>query len=123
MKLKPIILTASSVIALAVFNTQSFAQSESTEAETPRFERAKEFRKQRSAERRAKKMERVDTNGDGQVDLTEYLTHAEERFNSIDENADGYITTEEQTAAHQLMREEFKQRKQARREQQATDNE
>ena len=68
----------------------------------------------------------VDTNGDGQIDLNEYLTHAEQRFNKTDANADGFITSEEQTEAHKNMRAEFKQRREerrAKRQEQAQDSE
>lgn len=130
MKLKAILLTASTIFALGLFNTQSFAQSESEEADSTGFERAQEFRKERfekrQQKRQQKRLERVDTNDDGQIDLTEYLTHAEQRFNKIDANADGYITSEEQTEAHKNMRAEFKQRREerrAKRQEQAQDSE
>ena len=63
-------------------------------------------------------MAEVDVNEDGKIDLNEYLSHAEQRFNLMDADSDGFVTPEEQTQAHEKMREEFKQRRKARREQQ-----
>ena len=121
MKLKPFILAATAGLTLTAFNSSSFAQEEVEEAAP--FERAKEFRKKRFEKRQEKKMREVDTNEDGQIDLNEYLTHAEQRFNLLDANSDGFVTTEEQQEAHQKMREEFKQRRQARREQREQESE
>ena len=118
MKLKSLFLTAAAVIALGSIHSQGFAQSEGEEFGEFRFERAKEFRKQRFEKRQAKKLAEVDVNEDGKIDLNEYLGHAEQRFNLMDADSDGFVTPEEQTQAHEKMREEFKQRRKARREQQ-----
>lgn len=50
----------------------------------------------------------VDTNEDGKVDLNEYLTHAEARFNKLDLDANGYVTTDEAKDAMKKMRKEHK---------------
>ena len=55
--------------------------------------------------RMEKIVDEIDVNKDGKFDLTEFLAHAEERFNRIDANSDGYITREEGKAAHKAMRE------------------
>ena len=130
MNLKPIFLTTATTFAIAMAASPTFAQSESEEADSTGFERAQEFRKERfekrQQKRQQKRLERVDTNGDGQIDLNEYLTHAEQRFNKTDANADGFITSEEQTEAHKNMRAEFKQRREerrAKRQEQAQDSE
>ena len=60
-------------------------------------------------------LEKVDTNQDGQVDLTEFLANAEERFNKMDLNSDGLLTLEEGKESHKLMREKHKAERKARR--------
>lgn len=62
-----------------------------------------------------KMLEKVDTNQDGQVDLTEFLAHAEQRFNKMDLNSDGILTLEEGKESHKLMREKHKAERKARR--------
>jgi len=68
----------------------------------------------------AKKAERmfskVDTNEDGALDLNEFLQNAEQRFQKMDLNGDGSVTPEEAKEAHQVMREEYRAAKRAKRE-------
>ena len=73
-------------------------------------------------------LERVDTNQDGQVDLNEFLAHAESRFQKMDLDANGFVTGEERREAgdkmrekHREMREERKQAREQRRAESAND--
>ena len=50
----------------------------------------------------------LDKNDDGKVDLQEYLSSAEERFNKMDVNGDNFVTSEEAREAHQHMREKHR---------------
>ncbi|GHA11405.1 hypothetical protein GCM10008090_21460 [Arenicella chitinivorans] len=54
-------------------------------------------------------MKKVDTNEDGQIDLSEYLANAEQRFKNMDLNGDGYVTREEQKEAGKIMREKHRE--------------
>lgn len=58
------------------------------------------------------RLNKVDTNQDGKVDLNEYLAHAEQRFNKMDSNSDGYLTLEEGQKNHKEMRRKHKEMKQ-----------
>jgi Ca2+-binding EF-hand superfamily protein len=60
--------------------------------------------------------DRTDANQDGQLELSEFLAHAEQRFKSMDLNQDGYVTKAEGRDAHQQMREKRKDERQQRRE-------
>ena len=48
--------------------------------------------------------DRLDTNEDGKVDLDEFLSHAQSRFNEMDTNADQFVTDEEAKLHHKNMR-------------------
>lgn len=59
-------------------------------------------------ERGAKMLERVDTNGDGNISLEEVEASKAEKFSSTDLNGDGGITLEEMTASKEARRAERK---------------
>ena len=82
--------------------------------------RASEHSKIDKAERKEKKiekkLEKIDTSGDGKIDLSEYLASSEKRFNSTDLNSDGYITAEEMKEWSKNARAEIRQaRKEAKK--------
>lgn len=58
----------------------------------------------------------TDANQDGRLDLSEFLAHAEQRFNAMDLNQDGYVTKDEGREAHKKMREKRKAKRMQRRE-------
>ena len=47
---------------------------------------------------------RMDTNEDGKIDLSEYMSHAEKNFNEMDADGDQYVTPEEARQRHSHMR-------------------
>jgi hypothetical protein len=51
-------------------------------------------------------MEQIDTNEDGKIDLNEYLTNAEQRFNDMDIDGDNYVTGKEARKHHKELRKE-----------------
>lgn len=70
-------------------------------------------------------LKRVDTNEDGKIDLSEYLANAEQRFQSMDLDNDGFVTSEEHAEAgkvmrakHREMRKKMREERRAKREQQ-----
>ena len=52
--------------------------------------------------------EKFDTNKDGVITQEEFLDQAKERFSTMDANGDGKVTKDEAQAAHEKMREKFK---------------
>lgn len=60
--------------------------------------------------------ERADANQDGQLELSEFLMSAEQRFKAMDLNQDGYVTKEEGRDAHRQLREKRKAKRKQRRE-------
>ncbi|MBL4674007.1 MAG: hypothetical protein JKX81_17225 [Arenicella sp.] len=74
--------------------------------------------------------DRTDANQDGQLELSEFLAHAEARFQKMDIDSNGYVTPEESREVGREMREKHRQmrikhrqeRKQAR-DQQSTESE
>ena len=54
---------------------------------------------------------KFDTDGDQQITITEFLAGAEARFNSADENADGFLSDDERQAQRDARREAFKNKR------------
>ena len=63
-----------------------------------------------------KMLQEVDSNKDGQIDLNEYLAHAENRFQKMDLDQNGFISKDEQREFAKSMREQIKERRQKWRE-------
>ena len=82
-------------------------------------EHRKEMRKMRHEHHTERMLARVDANKDGQVDLNEYLAHAEERFNKLDADGDGFVTQDEAKESMRKMREEHKERRKKMRQERA----
>lgn len=61
-------------------------------------------------------LERVDSNEDGKIELSEYLANAEERFKNMDIDGDGFVTSEEHKESIKLMREKHRAAKKKLRE-------
>lgn len=78
-------------------------------------EHSKVAKAEKKEKRLLKKLEKTDTSGDGQVDLTEYLAAAEKRFNSTDLNSDGYLTAQEMKTWGQTVRTEIRDARKAAR--------
>ena len=70
---------------------------------------SKEMKAEHRAKRATQRMQMVDTNKDGKLDLTEYLQNAEQRFSDMDLDSDGYVTTDEAGDWRKEMRSEHKQ--------------
>lgn len=64
-------------------------------------------------------IERLDTNDDGKVDLNEYLTHAESRFNAMDQDGDNAVTKQEAKEHHKQMRRKHHEKMQKKHEEKA----
>ena len=72
-------------------------------------EHSKVDKAERKEKRIQKKIEKVDTSGDGKIDLNEYLASSEKRFRATDLNSDGYITAEEMREWGKNVRAEIRQ--------------
>ncbi len=79
-------------------------------------EHRRERREMLNAHRQQAMLERVDSNKDGQIDLNEYLSHAEQRFAKLDVDGNGVVTQEEAQESMQKMREEHLAKRKAMRE-------
>ena len=80
---------------------------------------------QRRIEERSKKekakLERVDANRDGNVDLNEYLAHAESRFRMMDLDSNGYVTVEERREVSEKMRKKHSEMREKHRSERESD--
>lgn len=56
------------------------------------------FEDRRVHMRPGERMKEVDTNGDGKISRSEFVSKAEERFSKMDKDGDGYLTKEEMKA-------------------------
>ena len=60
--------------------------------------------------------DRTDTNQDGQLELSEFLAHAESRFQKMDIDSNGYVTPEESREAGKEMREKHREMREKHRQ-------
>jgi hypothetical protein len=65
---------------------------------------------------KGKMMERVDTDGDGQVSKAEFMAKHEEMFTKMDTNSDGFVSPEEMKAAKEMKKEKWKEKKEKYKE-------
>lgn len=65
---------------------------------------------------KGKMMERVDTDGDGQISKAEFLAKHEEMFTKIDTDGNGMISKAENEAAKANRKEKYKEMKEKRKE-------
>ncbi len=70
-----------------------------------------------SHERGSGKMKKMDTDGDGEVSLDEFLVRAEQRFAKMDMNQDGSITEAEYKDKRQSVRAKNRERRQSEKNQ------
>lgn len=68
-----------------------------------RKEMRKKFRKHRGKMAEGM-LQEIDKNGDEMVDLNEFLSHSEARFNEMDADKDGLVTKDEARAHHRELR-------------------
>ncbi len=54
-------------------------------------------------------LKKIDTNGDGQVDIEEFMNHSRERFEAMDQNGDNLVTPEEAREHHKEMRQKHRE--------------
>jgi hypothetical protein len=106
-------INKSVLLALSLFLCTTLANAEHHESDSSTAseqQKAKHHdgkfgkRKHRRGRHMDMQMERLDTNEDGKIDLNEYLTHAESRFNAMDANGDSAVTKQEANQHHKLMR-------------------
>lgn len=81
--------------------------------------RGKHHRGMRGKHRGGGMMAKADTNGDGRLTLQEFQAHALTRFDHADANSDGTVTQAERKAAHEAMRAQMAERREARRAERA----
>lgn len=62
-------------------------------------------------DRGAKMFEKLDTDKNGTISEAEFIAKSKERFAAMDANSDGAVTPEEAKAAHEKMREKWKEHK------------
>jgi len=77
---------------------------------------SKAAKAERQEKKVQKKLEKIDSSGDEKIDLSEYLAHAEQRFNSTDANSDGFITSDEMRAWSKAKRAEIREARKAAKE-------
>ncbi|MCW5751850.1 MAG: hypothetical protein KIT81_11945 [Alphaproteobacteria bacterium] len=64
----------------------------------------------RRAEMRERMIKAIDADSDGRISQAEYLKRAEERFQKLDVNSDGFVTSEELEQRHAEWRQKRAER-------------
>lgn len=67
-----------------------------------------------SQERGSGKLKKMDTDGDGQISLDEFLAKAEKRFGKMDVDEDGFITASEYKEKRKAVRAKSRERREHR---------
>lgn len=115
------ILAMLALVSLAPVQAQETSSSTASEESRMDFKKEhKEMRKRHHHERKAlraeQKLKKIDTNEDGKLDLVEYLANAEQRFNDMDLDKNGFVTSEESSEWRLEMRSKHrKEKKEARK--------
>ncbi len=108
------------LLAGLTLSLQTAASGQQRKGQASKHSKADRIEKQEKKTER--KLAEIDTSEDGQIDLTEYLAHAEKRFTSTDANSNGFITPEEMKAWSKAKRSEIREaRKAARAEREAAE--
>lgn len=114
-----IVLSAISANMVAISQAQEsdveFDQARQEIRELKR-EHKRQQRELRRNHRAEKMLVGVDTNKDGQVDLNEYLAHAEERFNKLDADSNGLLSVEEAKESMKKLRAEHREKRELMRQ-------
>ncbi len=115
MKLKYIMMSSLLLSSVAIVGSSVADDEAATDLRSEKRELMRQYRddmRELRSESKAKRMlVKVDTNKDGQVDLNEYLAHAQERFNKLDIDDNGFINQEEAKESMKRMRKEHKERR------------
>ncbi len=67
------------------------------------------------------KLKKIDTDGDGQISLDEFLAKAEKRFGKMDADEDGFVTAEEYKEKRKAVRAKSQERRGQRQAEQDTE--
>ena len=106
-------LIFNAVIAGLLLSTTAFSQdetdSEHSAAEMKHHNKGENKHHKNKGDFSSRVIKKIDTDEDGQVSAEEYMAHAEQRFNDLDINGDGFVTTEEAKEASKIMREKRKE--------------
>lgn len=116
---KLVLLTALTGLA---FSVQTMAAGEHRKGKAS--EHSKVEKAEKAEKRLNRRIEKIDTSGDGKIDLNEYLASSEKRFQSTDLNNDGFITADEMREWGKNVRDEIRQaRKEAKQAKKAAEAE
>ena len=85
-------------------------------AAAPAFAGNHEGMKKHHGDKGAKMFEKHDIDGDGVITKEEALKNATERFEKMDADGDGSVTKEEARAAHEAMKEKWKEKREMHKE-------
>jgi len=109
MKIRNIITTIMSA-GIAMFVLSATANAEetddgmNTQEHTQHHKQMKHKMMKRHRKHVDQRILKMDSNGDGKIDLDEYLAHAEKNFSEMDADGDKFVTPEEARQRHQQMR-------------------
>lgn len=118
-KLKLSALGGLSVLAISLLVTSTIAAQEEPPMERPlphhadlTPEQKAQMRERMEAhgmEKAQRHLDEIDQNGDGKVDLNEFLSNAETRFTEMDTDSDGYVTAAEAKSRYKALRKKFRE--------------
>lgn len=90
-------ITLVAVLSSLLFTVSSTAQEvedDGAVSPPPHMKHHKKHKKHH-AKMIKRRLQKIDSNDDGQIDLSEYLANAEQRFHSMDADSNGLVTAQE----------------------------
>lgn len=108
-KSKRVVLALMTAFVCGVSVASDHDEHESDQRTHERGDKHKHRMEMMHARREAHMLEKIDANGDGNIDEAEFMADAKRRFEFLDADGDGVVTETERKEAGEKMREKHRE--------------